>query len=72
MLGYLFRSSKTSTAKRNLMVFIRPTILRDANVYSGVSSNKYTLFRAEQLSRAAEGAMPPRRLARCCPPMART
>jgi general secretion pathway protein D len=36
------------------MVFIRPTILRDANVYSGVSSNKYTLFRAEQLSRAAE------------------
>ena len=23
MLGYLFRSSKTSTAKRNLMVFIR-------------------------------------------------
>ncbi len=54
VLGYLFRSSKTSTAKRNLMVFIRPTILRDANVYSGVSSNKYTLFRAEQLSRAAE------------------
>jgi hypothetical protein len=54
VLGYLFRSSKTSTAKRNLMVFIRPTIFRDANVYSGVSSNKYTLFRAEQLSRAAE------------------
>ena len=38
---------QTSTAKRNLMVFIRPTILRDANVYSGVSSSKYTLFRAE-------------------------
>ncbi|USV57134.1 GspD family T2SS secretin variant ExeD [Aeromonas encheleia] len=54
VLGYLFRSTTTSKAKRNLMVFIRPTILRDANVYSGVSSNKYTLFRAEQLNLAAE------------------
>lgn len=54
VLGYLFRSTSNTTAKRNLMVFIRPTILRDANVYSGVSSNKYTLFRAEQLNLAAE------------------
>ncbi|MFL9708783.1 type II secretion system protein GspD, partial [Aeromonas veronii] len=35
-------------------VFIRPTILRDANVYSGISSNKYTLFRAQQLENAAQ------------------
>ena len=54
VLGYLFRSTSNTTSKRNLMVFIRPTILRDANVYSGVSSNKYTLFRAEQLNLAAE------------------
>ena len=54
VLGYLVRSTSNTTAKRNLMVFIRPTILRDANVYSGVSSNKYTLFRAEQLNLAAE------------------
>ena len=54
ILGQLFRSTTTSKRKRNLMVFIRPTILRDANVYSGVSSNKYTLFRAEQLNLAAE------------------
>ena len=54
VLGYLFRSTSNTTAKRNLMVFIRPTILRDANVYSGVSSNKYTLFRAEQLNLASE------------------
>ena len=54
VLGYLFRSTSNSTSKRNLMVFIRPTILRDANVYSGISSNKYSLFRAEQLDAAAQ------------------
>ncbi|WP_279007226.1 GspD family T2SS secretin variant ExeD [Aeromonas jandaei] len=53
-LGYLFRYTSNSTSKRNLMVFIRPTILRDANVYSGISSNKYSLFRAEQLDAAAQ------------------
>ena len=65
VLGYLFRSTSNTTAKRNLMVFIRPTILRDANVYSGVSSNKYTLFRAEQLNLAAEegyATSPPRQV----------
>ncbi|MFB2863477.1 GspD family T2SS secretin variant ExeD [Aeromonas sp. MdU4] len=54
VLGYLFRSTSNTTSKRNLMVFIRPTILRDADVYSGVSSNKYSLFRAEQLNAAAQ------------------
>ncbi|MFM1664382.1 GspD family T2SS secretin variant ExeD [Aeromonas salmonicida] len=54
VLGYLFRSTSNSTSKRNLMVFIRPTILRDANVYSGISSNKYTMFRAQQLEAAAQ------------------
>ncbi|MGL6624393.1 GspD family T2SS secretin variant ExeD [Aeromonas jandaei] len=54
VLGYLFRSTSNSTSKRNLMVFIRPTILRDADVYSGISSNKYSLFRAEQLDAAAQ------------------
>ncbi|GAB5993572.1 GspD family T2SS secretin variant ExeD [Aeromonas enteropelogenes] len=56
VLGYLFRSTSSSTSKRNLMVFIRPTILRDANVYSGISNNKYSLFRAEQLEAAAQDA----------------
>ena len=54
VLGYLFRSTANSTSKRNLMVFIRPTILRDADVYSGISSNKYSLFRAEQLNAASQ------------------
>ncbi|ENY71271.1 general secretion pathway protein D [Aeromonas diversa CDC 2478-85] len=54
VLGYLFRATSNTVSKRNLMVFIRPTILRDASVYSGISSNKYTLFRAQQLENAAQ------------------
>ena len=37
------------------MVFIRPVILRDPVTYSGISGNKYSLFRAEQLDRASKG-----------------
>lgn len=54
VLGYLFRSTNNSTSKRNLMVFIRPTILRDSDVYSGISSNKYSQFRSEQQDAAAQ------------------
>ncbi len=54
-LGALFRSTSTSKEKRNLMVFIHPVILRDTDTYSSISRNKYTKFRAEQLSRAERG-----------------
>ncbi|WP_024872345.1 type II secretion system secretin GspD [Tolumonas lignilytica] len=50
VLGYLFRYNGTTKSKQNLMVFIHPTILRDPITYTGVSSSKYDLFRAEQLS----------------------
>ncbi|WP_320150319.1 type II secretion system secretin GspD [uncultured Tolumonas sp.] len=54
VLGYLFRYSGTTKSKQNLMVFIHPTILRDPVTYNGISSSKYNLFRAEQLSQEAE------------------
>jgi general secretion pathway protein D len=54
VLGYLFRYSGTTKSKQNLMVFIHPTILRDPVTYTGISSSKYNLFRAEQLSQEAE------------------
>lgn len=54
LLGYLFRSTTNSVSKRNLMIFIRPTILRDANIYSDISDNKYTQFRAKQLEAAGQ------------------
>ncbi|MFC3912593.1 type II secretion system secretin GspD [Pseudaeromonas sharmana] len=55
VLGELFKSTSTDKTKRNLMVFIRPVILRDPVTYSGISNSKYTMFRAEQLERASKG-----------------
>ncbi len=52
-LGVLFRYNSTSTSKQNLMVFIRPIILRDPVSYTEVSSEKYNLFRDEQLAQKA-------------------
>ncbi len=55
VLGELFKSTKTDKSKRNLMVFIRPQILRDPITYTGISNAKYSMFRAEQLDRASKG-----------------
>lgn len=54
-LGKLFSSTSTSTQKRNLMVFIRPTIVRDGTKLAEISRGKYNYMRAEQLKRRAEG-----------------
>ena len=55
ILGYLFRSQATTKTKRNLMVFIRPTIVRDEASISELSSRKYNFMRARQLDRKADG-----------------
>src|SRR5690606_32024789 len=47
-LGWLFRARSTERVKTNLMVFIRPTILRD-NVQAGLhTSRKYNYIREMQ------------------------
>ncbi len=54
-LGALFRSTSTTKSKRNLMVFIRPTIIRDSATAAGLSSRKYSAIRAAQLLRQQKG-----------------
>lgn len=49
LLGNLFKYRKSNVLKRNLMVFLRPTILRDANAERTISQEKYNFLRAEQL-----------------------
>jgi general secretion pathway protein D len=49
LLGNLFKSRRSGTTKRNLMVFLRPIILRDAATEATVSNEKYNYLRAEQL-----------------------
>ena len=55
VLGHLFRSTSTSKKKRNLMVFIKPTIMRDGGVMNEVSQRKYNYMRAQQLQKQDDG-----------------
>ena len=48
VLGRLFQSSSTSTSTKNLMVFLKPTILTDSDVANQISLEKYNYFKAEQ------------------------
>ncbi|WP_153448227.1 type II secretion system secretin GspD [Vibrio algicola] len=54
-LGVLFSYTNSSTTKRNLMVFIKPTIIRNGMAADSLSSRKYNYLRAEQLYRAQKG-----------------
>lgn len=54
-LGRLFKSTSSSKTKRNLMVFIKPTIMRDGLTADGITQRKYNFIRAEQLYKAEEG-----------------
>ncbi|MEK8080859.1 type II secretion system secretin GspD [Pseudomonas sp. XK-1] len=45
LLGRLFRSTKETRIKRNLMVFLRPTVIRDAAGMAALSGKKYSDIR---------------------------
>ncbi|MEE2565758.1 type II secretion system secretin GspD [Hyphobacterium marinum] len=53
-IGRLFRSEGTSTVRTNLMVFIRPTIIRSAEDMRGATGRSYG-----QVRQSAAGAPPP-------------
>jgi len=55
IVGTLFSSKATTKSKRNLMVFIRPTIVRDEASIANLTSRKYNYIRARQLERKADG-----------------
>jgi len=51
VLGRLFQSSSKSTSTKNLMVFLKPTILTDSDVANQISLEKYNYFKAETESK---------------------
>ncbi|MEF1172305.1 type II secretion system protein GspD, partial [Vibrio sinaloensis] len=55
VLGHLFKSTSTQVEKKNLMVFIKPTIIRDGMTADGITQRKYNFIRAEQLYKADQG-----------------
>ena len=54
LLGRLFRSSAKSVQRRNLMIFLRPTILRDSLTTKDLSEEKYNLIKAQQILKEEE------------------
>jgi general secretion pathway protein D len=48
LLGRLFRSDRKSRAKTNLMIFLRPTIVRSASDARALTATKYDYIRGQQ------------------------
>ncbi len=49
LIGNLFKYRSTTNTKRNLMVFIQPSILRDSGTAESITNNRYDYFRDLQL-----------------------
>ncbi len=54
-VGRLFRYDRSSSEKRTLMVFLRPTIVKDREGTRQVTSPKYSMMRNRQLLQRARG-----------------
>ncbi len=50
VLGHLFRNESRSRKKSNLMVFLRPIIVRDGREASNLSLDRYDMMRVSQLN----------------------
>lgn len=55
IIGHLFKSTSNTTRKRNLMVFLKPQIMTDAQVMQSLAKEKYNYIRADQLRKQEEG-----------------
>ena len=54
LLGALFRGKEATLVKTNLMVFIKPTILRNSSQAAMATNEKYTLIRDMQIEARGE------------------
>lgn len=55
LLGRMFRYDKTNKVKRNLVVFLRPIILRDPATAARILDSKYSYVREQQLMSREHG-----------------
>ena len=49
ILGKLFQSSSSTVVQKNLMVFLRPTIILDSDISNQLSNDKYNYIKARQV-----------------------
>ena len=57
LLGRLFRNDVVTVTKSNLLVFIRPTIIRGDEDLIGATAEKYRFIREQQIERRERGLM---------------
>mgnify|MGYP000324202039 FL=1 len=55
LVGALFRTTSSTLRKTNLMVFLHPSIIRDAATGDRLTNEKYNYIRAKQLESTADG-----------------
>jgi general secretion pathway protein D len=55
LLGALFRSKSVQKIKTNLLIFLRPVILRDENTAMALTNSKYKYIRDLQIEERKEG-----------------
>ena len=49
ILGKLFQSSSSTVVQKNLMVFLRPTVILDSDISNQLSNDKYNYIKARQV-----------------------
>jgi len=59
LLGRLFKSTSTSRSKKNLVIFLKPTIVRTYADMQDIANSKYRLLKAEQILRTKKGRPSP-------------
>jgi general secretion pathway protein D len=70
LLGNLFRHEVRQHTKTNLMVFIRPYVMRDGQAHQGLTQDRYDYLRGEQLkSQLPSRFMMPDMAAPAMPPL---
>ena len=55
LIGRMFRSNSTSRTKRNLIVFIKPTIIRDSETMRVIGNSKYNFYQNLQEEKINSG-----------------
>lgn len=59
LLGRLFKSTSTSRSKKNLVIFLKPTIVRTNADMQDLTNSKYNFLKAEQILRSDKGRQTP-------------
>lgn len=59
LLGKAFRQEQTTISKKNLVVFLKPTIIRNSEDMQALTNTKYEYLRAQEMLRDKKGKTSP-------------